>query len=147
MSVVPPLRLSLSRPSSLPLPTPHRVDSHLPPPPHLLPICCPAPSYRWSEYYEDRPSRLAVVRVADRTVIATTPDETQCTAPDGLQVAIDALVAEIDPESGRSFVRPSGTEDVVRVYAEASTQENADALALRVQQAVYDMAGGVNERP
>ena len=30
---------------------------------------------------------------------------------------------------GRCFVRPSGTEDVVRVYAEASTQDEANALA------------------
>ena len=90
---------------------------------------------------------MAVVRVADRTVIATTPDETKCTSPAGLQDAIDALVEEIDAADGRSFVRPSGTEDVVRVYAEASTQEKADELALRVQQAVFDLAGGVNARP
>ncbi|CAN0126952.1 unnamed protein product, partial [Heterosigma akashiwo] len=31
---------------------------------------------------------------------------------------------------GRCFVRPSGTENVVRVYAEAETQRAADALAL-----------------
>ena len=30
-----------------------------------------------------------------------------------------------------AFVRPSGTEDVVRVYAEAATQADADALALK----------------
>lgn len=34
----------------------------------------------------------------------------------------------------RSFVRPSGTEDIVRVYAEAATQADADALAVRVGQ-------------
>ncbi|KAF3790335.1 Phosphoacetylglucosamine mutase [Nymphaea thermarum] len=33
---------------------------------------------------------------------------------------------------GRSFVRPSGTEDVIRVYAEASTQDAADSLAQSV---------------
>ena len=33
---------------------------------------------------------------------------------------------------GRAFVRPSGTEDVVRVYAEAETQEEADELAQKV---------------
>ncbi|KAL4187703.1 hypothetical protein AMTRI_Chr09g40290 [Amborella trichopoda] len=30
---------------------------------------------------------------------------------------------------GRAFVRPSGTEDVIRVYAEASTQQEADTLS------------------
>ena len=48
---------------------------------------------------------------------------------------------------GRCFVRPSGTEDVVRVYAEARTQADADALALVAAQAVYDIAGGVGDRP
>ena len=31
-------------------------------------------------------------------------------------------------ENGRSFVRPSGTEDCVRVYAEATTREKADGM-------------------
>lgn len=44
-------------------------------------------------------------------------------------------------------MRPSGTEDVVRVYAEAATREDADALCLKAMQAVYDVAGGVGERP
>ncbi len=34
----------------------------------------------------------------------------------------------------RAFVRASGTEDAVRVYAEAASQEAADQLALRVAQ-------------
>ena len=33
---------------------------------------------------------------------------------------------------GRSFVRPSGTEDVVRVYAESTTRENTDQLAFEI---------------
>ena len=49
--------------------------------------------------------------------------------------------------SGRAFVRPSGTEDVVRVYAEAATRRDADALALEVRRAVFDLAGGLGERP
>jgi phosphoacetylglucosamine mutase len=38
--------------------------------------------------------------------------------------------------AARSFVRPSGTEDVVRVYAEASTQAAADKLAQDVGEEV-----------
>lgn len=41
-------------------------------------------------------------------------------SPAGLQEAIDSLVKK--HKKARSFVRPSGTEDVVRVYAEAETQ-------------------------
>ena len=45
----------------------------------------------------------------------------------GLQDELNQAIAKY--KSGRSFIRPSGTEDVVRVYAEAATQEHADALA------------------
>ena len=43
--------------------------------------------------------------------------------------------------------RPSGTENVVRVYAEAETMEQTLALALEVERIVYDCAKGVGERP
>jgi phosphomannomutase len=63
----------------------------------------------------------------------------------GLQDAIDKLVAAVP--HGRAFARPSGTEDAVRVYAEAETKAAADQLAIDVARAVYDMAGGVGQRP
>lgn len=50
-------------------------------------------------------------------------------------------------DCGRCFVRPSGTEDVVRVYAEASTQDGANELALLVAQATWKLAGGVGDMP
>lgn len=43
--------------------------------------------------------------------------------------------------------RPSGTEDVVRVYAEAATREECDELAYKVAGLVYDQAGGTGGRP
>ena len=67
------------------------------------------------------------------------------TAPVELQQAIEELVANVP--SGRGFVRPSGTEDVVRVYAEAGTEEDADILALEIAKAVYNLAGGTGEEP
>ena len=42
---------------------------------------------------------------------------------------------------GRCFIRPSGTEDVIRVYAEASTQEAADSLANSVAKLVDQFLG------
>ncbi len=52
-----------------------------------------------------------------------------------------------DGRAGRAFARPSGTEDVVRVYAEAETQEQADALARAVARLVHSLAGGVGDPP
>ena len=43
--------------------------------------------------------------------------------------------------------RPSGTEDIVRVYAEADTQSHADELAVNVASAVHRLAGGVGSLP
>uniref|UniRef100_A0A6I8NAQ8 Phosphoacetylglucosamine mutase n=1 Tax=Ornithorhynchus anatinus TaxID=9258 RepID=A0A6I8NAQ8_ORNAN len=59
-------------------------------------------------------------QVADRRVIDTTDAERRAVSPPGLQEAIDELVKKY--RQARAFVRPSGTEDVVRVYAEADTQ-------------------------
>lgn len=58
--------------------------------------------------------------MSDRRVIDTTDAERRAVSPAGLQEAIDTLVKK--HRLARSFVRPSGTEDVVRVYAEAETQ-------------------------
>ncbi|CAH8437054.1 unnamed protein product [Dicrocoelium dendriticum] len=68
------------------------------------------------------------------------------------QDAIDGLVALVDqstksPGSSRAFVRPSGTEPIVRVYAESSSQLWADWLALKVALATYDLAGGSGPSP
>lgn len=100
---------------------------------------------QWMSAYTDLPCRQLKVTVQDRNAISTTDAERQCTSPEGLQTRINELVATYT--SGRSFVRPSGTEDVVRVYAEADTQQSADRLAAEVAQAVYDLAGGVGTRP
>ncbi|XP_038818164.1 phosphoacetylglucosamine mutase isoform X3 [Salvelinus namaycush] len=98
---------------------------------------------QWDAIYTDLPNRQLKVKVADRRVIDTTDAERRTVSPAGLQEAIDSLVKKY--RQARSFVRPSGTEDVVRVYAEADTQESADALAHEVSLAVYRLAGGVGE--
>lgn len=99
----------------------------------------------WNSAYADLPNRQMKVTVADRAVITTTDAERVCVTPAGLQDTINSIVANYP--NGRSFVRPSGTEDIVRVYAEASTQEGADNLAIAVGNAVYEQAGGVGDRP
>ncbi len=104
----------------------------------------------WNKLYTDLPSRQLKVKIKDRTVIETCDAERRVAKPAELQVQLDALVAS-SPMSevgkARAFVRPSGTEDVVRVYAEADTQANADELALCVSRLVYDLVGGVGDRP
>ncbi|CAI5505541.1 unnamed protein product [Closterium sp. Naga37s-1] len=90
--------------------------------------------HEWSRMYHDLPSRQLKVRVAERSMFVPCGDDTRLLEPAALQATIDAALAGV--AGGRAFVRPSGTEDVVRVYAEAATQEAADALARTVAAAV-----------
>ncbi|CAA7268023.1 unnamed protein product [Cyclocybe aegerita] len=94
----------------------------------------------WNSLYADLPNRLVKVVVSDRNAFRTEDAERRLVSPHGLQTRIDELVRRYG--GGRSFVRPSGTEDVVRVYAEASVRSQADELAFRVAGIVYDEAGG-----
>uniref|UniRef100_A0A1B6KB84 Phosphoacetylglucosamine mutase n=1 Tax=Graphocephala atropunctata TaxID=36148 RepID=A0A1B6KB84_9HEMI len=99
----------------------------------------------WLHTYTDLPNRLMKVEVQDRNIITTTDAERRCVTPVGLQDRIDALVAQYP--CGRSFVRASGTEDIVRVFAEADTAEHSDTLAVQVAGAVHELAGGVGQPP
>ncbi|KAG4909932.1 hypothetical protein JHK87_056048 [Glycine soja] len=94
---------------------------------------------KWNELYHDLPSKQLKVKVADRTAIVTTNAETVVVSPPGLKEAINEETAKYP--QGRCFVRPSGTEDVVRVYAEASTPEAADTLANCVAKLVDQFLG------
>lgn len=80
----------------------------------------------WDTLYSDLPNRLVKVKVGDRNAFVTEDAERRLVRPLGLQAKIDQLVQRT---GGRSFVRPSGTEDVVRVYAEA--QETDEAIGKR----------------
>ena len=84
----------------------------------------------WDLTYTDLPNRLVRVEVAERNIFKTTDAERKLVEPHGAQERIDALVKKF--KEGRSFVRPSGTEDAVRVYAEAATRSEADDLASKV---------------
>lgn len=85
----------------------------------------------WDSAYTDLPNRLVKVFVKDRYAFSTEDAERKVVTPEGLQAGVEAIVAQT--EKGRSFVRPSGTEDCVRVYAEAATRELADGELIRLE--------------
>ncbi|XP_012272091.1 phosphoacetylglucosamine mutase [Orussus abietinus] len=95
----------------------------------------------WESSYKDLPYKQLQVKVQDRNIISTTDAERKCLTPIGLQQEIDNLVLRYN--KGRAFVRPSGTEDVVRIYAEAEVSADTDKLAAEVATAVYRLAGGI----
>jgi phosphoacetylglucosamine mutase len=100
---------------------------------------------QWNDLYQDLPSRMLKVKVQDRSIIHCNENETECIQPQAVQPLLLEAMSSVN--HGRTFVRPSGTEDVVRVYAEAATREEADALASLAAQIVYDTCRGVGDRP
>lgn len=90
----------------------------------------------WDGSYEDLPNKLLKVNVKDRFVFKTEDAERRLTSPPGLQEKIDEVVGKY--KEARAFVRPSGTEDCVRVYAETSLAGELDSLAKAVAKLVQD---------
>ncbi|KAI4094381.1 MAG: hypothetical protein LQ344_002282 [Seirophora lacunosa] len=84
----------------------------------------------WNSTYTDLPNRLVRVEVADRSIFKAVDAERKLESPPGVQAQIDAAVGKF--KGGRSFARASGTEDAVRVYAEAATRSEAEDLAQKV---------------
>jgi phosphoglucosamine mutase len=72
------------------------------------------------------PQVLINVPVADKARVA---------AASAVLAAVEAAAAELG-DDGRVLLRPSGTEEIVRVMVEAPTQDLADAIAHRVAAAV-----------
>jgi phosphoglucosamine mutase len=72
------------------------------------------------------PQTLINVPVTDRVAVS---------ASDEVAEAVNAVEAELG-ETGRVLLRPSGTEQLVRVMVEAPTQEQADAVATRLAEVV-----------
>jgi phosphoglucosamine mutase len=72
------------------------------------------------------PQVLVNIQVADREAIASS-------------TKVKAAVADAETElgdAGRILLRPSGTEQLVRVMVEAPTQHQADAIAHRLSDVV-----------
>ncbi|KAG5510949.1 hypothetical protein JKF63_06450 [Porcisia hertigi] len=97
----------------------------------------------WAGLYTDRPCKLTKVVVEHRDRITTTPDERRSLSPAGMQDEIDAAVSVATSrcEAARAFVRPSGTEPAVRVYAEATDSLVCEWLSKEVTRIVEAHCG------
>lgn len=72
------------------------------------------------------PQTLVNVQVSDKDAVIVSPD---------VEHAVRAAKAELG-ERGRILLRPSGTEPIVRVMVEATTQDQAETIAARIAAAV-----------
>lgn len=89
------------------------------------------------DLYENIPSVNMKKIVKEKGVYKTNEDDSRLIQPLDIQSKIDEIVLEYSSEFGRCFVRASGTEDIVRIYAEAKTAEIAQKIANRVFEIVY----------
>ena len=102
------------------------------------------PFAEWHAMYQAiLPTKQTKVKVKDRTVIECFDSERKCSKPEGLQKRIDEILSSsvsssTDDSSKRAFVRPSGTEDIVRVYVEASDAETCEKICTKVEEAVVE---------
>ncbi len=79
----------------------------------------------WINLYQDYPCIHNKLK-ADRSIFKTTDADRICIEPVGLQDEINKIVLKYN--NSRAFIRPSGTEDIVRLYAEAETKEEVENL-------------------
>lgn len=91
----------------------------------------------WFSKYKDLPNRLVKCVVPDRSQFETFDYERQLAKPAGLQDAINHIVSVNNAlHKTRSFVRASGTEDVVRIYAESHSVESVEVVVQDVLKAI-----------
>lgn len=93
--------------------------------------------FEWHSLYDDMPSVQLKAKIRDRSLIVTENAERRVAHPKDLQTLIDNCVSKYP--GARSFVRPSGTEDIVRVYAEAPRIADAEELGQSIVRIVIDM--------
>lgn len=77
------------------------------------------------------PQKLVNIRVADKYTVMDEPK---------VQSVISAVEADMQGD-GRILVRPSGTEPLLRVMAEASTQEKVDDYVDRIANVIRELRG------
>ncbi|HLM16938.1 MAG TPA: phosphoglucosamine mutase, partial [Acidimicrobiia bacterium] len=75
------------------------------------------------------PQVLVNVKVADKAAVAASADVASAVAAGEAQLG----------DTGRVLLRPSGTEQLVRVMVEAPTQELADTVAHQIAKVVADV--------
>lgn len=93
--------------------------------------------------YKENYTRLMTVKVRDKNVFKV--DQNNVVIEPDIQKKIDEQILLF--KGSRAFVRPSGTEDLIRVFAESPTESHCDKLALNVAQIVYDNCEGVGPHP
>jgi phosphoacetylglucosamine mutase len=90
---------------------------------------------QWIALYEDLYTRQEKI-YTQREAFETTDFARVCVKPYGLQAVIDIAMSKYDNHKVRAFVRPSGTEDIVRLYIEGNTKSSLEKVAMQISEAI-----------
>lgn len=85
--------------------------------------------FEWIDMYTDLYCKQSKIHV-DRTAFQTKDFGRVCIKPVGLQEEIDSIVSQYP--KARAFVRPSGTENIVRLYVECQNQDDIDVIVSQI---------------
>ena len=84
----------------------------------------------WNALYTELPNRQTKLTVKDKRAFVPTNADRQLVQPVEIQQFINECTAQM--QNARSFVRPSGTEDIVRLYVEAESEEACTMLTKEI---------------
>ncbi|SOV15809.1 phosphoacetylglucosamine mutase, putative [Plasmodium sp. gorilla clade G2] len=93
----------------------------------------------WNNFYTPFPSLYINVKCPNHILTKIKPHpehEKYLIEPKELQNYINQIVNTVDKKHGRCFIRPSGTETLLRIYAEAETQQKMKDILDKAQKCV-----------
>ncbi|CDU17971.1 phosphoacetylglucosamine mutase, putative [Plasmodium yoelii] len=96
---------------------------------------------QWNMFYTSIPSlyiNIECPRYILNKIIPHPQHELYLIEPKSLQNQIEEIVKKTDMKYGRCFIRPSGTENLIRIYAEAETVKQMDEILDKVQKVVVE---------
>ena len=88
----------------------------------------------WKAIYADLENAHSKIVVRNKSVIKVSHDQSRVTTPIAIQDKIDEICAKYN--MGRAFIRPSGTEDICRLYVEATTLDDVKAIQKQITEYV-----------
>jgi len=88
----------------------------------------------WFSLFEKNKFQLFKITVKDKTKYKTDRSETRLLSPTEIQNSLDNLMKKNDCFI---FIRPSGTEDVIRVYIEFFKEENSKEMIEKIKEICF----------
>jgi phosphoacetylglucosamine mutase len=85
---------------------------------------------QFKNLFSERESILIKVQVKNKNIYKTTNDETTLLEPNDIASLLNNIMNRDIYKNCRAFIRPSGTEDVVRLYVENNTDNNVNLQEL-----------------